>query len=120
MTNKKDDLDVLYTHKSLDKEIDFIKEYELHFKNTFDLKFLNHKTKIWLYLSISISSIFFIMLDIFLWNIKIIVNYNSMVFNLLIFSYVFFVGYLLMRREQNLFRKSLSAINKQKYNKKSE
>lgn len=101
-----------------DKNIDFEKEYreyKLYDEKFFDFEYLDYKFKIVLYMSVLISSIFFIMLGAFLWIINIIRDIFIIYFILFLFAYISFVGLFLIRRERARFKRVLLKMYEQKF-----
>ncbi len=101
-----------------DKNIDFEKEYreyKLYDEKFFDFEYLDYKFRIVLYMSLLISSIFFIMLGAFLWTITIIRDLSILLIILFFFGYISFIGLFLIRRERARFKRILSKMYEQKF-----
>lgn len=83
------------------------KEYKLYHEKSFDLEYFNYKFKIIIYMSIFISSLFFIMVGAFLWLIGIIKDDLILLTIIFLFGYISIICLFLMRRKRTQFRHML-------------
>lgn len=97
---------------------DFEEDYEDYTKfneKSFDLEYFNYKLKIFLYMSIFISSLFFTMVGAFLWLIGIIRDYLILFTIILLFGYISIISLYLIKRKRAQFRNILEMLYGHKF-----